>query len=70
MQDRLAPSGVKRPEAKTGQATTRVCIISRMTEEEEVWFWESHDFANGVLEEGPEVSLEFDQAIGTEDPSG
>ncbi len=32
--------------------------------EAEAEFWETHDFAEGVLEEGPEVDKEFAQALG------
>jgi len=34
-----------------------------MTEEEEAEFWETHDFADGVLEEGPEVDAEFERIL-------
>jgi hypothetical protein len=35
-----------------------------MTAEEEATFWETHDFAEGVLEEGPEVDAEVYEALG------
>lgn len=33
---------------------------------EEVAFWESHDFAPGVLDDRPEVKKELDKALGVE----
>jgi hypothetical protein len=51
--------------------TNRYLITSRdqlpdfdmMTEDEEMEFWETHDFAEGVLESGPEVEKEFDRLV-------
>ncbi len=34
---------------------------------EEAAFWESHDFAPGVLDDRPEVKKELDKALGLED---
>jgi hypothetical protein len=39
-----------------------------MTAEEEAEFWETHDFAEGVLEEGPEVDAEVYEALGVPSP--
>jgi hypothetical protein len=39
-----------------------------MTAEEEATFWETHDFAEGVLEEGPEVDVEVYEALGVANP--
>ncbi len=49
--------------------TDRTLVTSRdqlpdfdmMGEDEEMEFWETHDFAEGVLEEGPEIDEEFDR---------
>ena len=42
--------------------------FSEMTAEEEAEFWETHDFAEGVLEDGPEVDAEVYEALGIENP--
>ena len=42
--------------------------FEQMTREEEAEFWESHDFAEGVLEDGPEVDAEVYEALGIENP--
>jgi len=34
-----------------------------MSEDEEMEFWETHDFAEGVLESGSEVEEEFDRLL-------
>lgn len=34
-----------------------------MIEDEEMEFWETHDFAEGVLESGPEVEAEFNRLV-------
>jgi hypothetical protein len=39
-----------------------------MTTEEEVEFWETHDFAEGVLEEGPNVDAEVYEVLGISRP--
>ena len=39
-----------------------------MIAEEEAEFWETHDFAEGVFEEGPEIDTKVYEALGTEDP--
>ncbi len=39
-----------------------------MTAEEEAAFWETHDFAEGVLEEGPDVDTEVYTALGISKP--
>jgi hypothetical protein len=39
-----------------------------MTADEEATFWETHDFAEGVLEEGPEVDAEVYAALGIPNP--
>ena len=35
-----------------------------LTPEQEAEFWETHDFAEGVLEEGPEIEAEVYKALG------
>ena len=42
--------------------------FEKMTREEEAEFWETHDFAEGVLEDGPEIDAEVYEALGIEDP--
>lgn len=42
--------------------------FEQMTREEEAEFWETHDFAEGVFEEGPEIDAEIDEALGLENP--
>ena len=42
--------------------------FDQMTREEEAEFWETHDFADGVFEEGPEIDAEVYEALGIEDP--
>lgn len=42
--------------------------FDQMTREEEAEFWETHDFAEGVFEEGPEIDAEVYEALGIEDP--
>jgi hypothetical protein len=39
-----------------------------MTADEEATFWETHDFAEGVLESGPEVDAEVYAALGIPNP--
>ncbi len=39
-----------------------------LTPEQEAEFWETHDFAEGVLEEGPEIDAEVYEALGIPDP--
>ena len=39
-----------------------------LTPEQEAEFWETHDFAEGVLEEGPEVDAEVYKALGVPNP--
>lgn len=39
-----------------------------LTPEQEAEFWETHDFAEGVLEEGPEVDAEVYEALGISNP--
>jgi hypothetical protein len=38
--------------------------LDAMSWEEEDEFWQSHDFAEGVLESGPEVETEFYKLLG------
>jgi hypothetical protein len=38
--------------------------FSKLTWEEEDEFWRTHDFAEGVFEEGPEVDAELDGLLG------
>lgn len=42
--------------------------LSSMSWEEEDQFWATHDFAEGVLDEGPEVDAEFYKTLGIERP--
>lgn len=57
--------------------TTRKLVTSpdempdfeNMSPEEEAEFWETHDFAEGVLEDGPEINAEVYEALGIPDPS-
>ena len=42
--------------------------FAQMTREEEAEFWETHDFAEGVFEEGPEIDAEVYEALGIENP--
>ncbi len=44
--------------------------FSKMTAEEEAEFWETHDFAEGVFEEGPEIDAEIDEALGIKNSKG
>ena len=39
-----------------------------LTPEEEAEFWETHDFTEGVLEEGPEIDAEVYEALGIPNP--
>ena len=39
-----------------------------MTAEQEAEFWETHDFAEGVLEHDPEVDAEVYEALGIAKP--
>lgn len=39
-----------------------------LTPEQEAEFWETHDFAEGVLEEGPEIDAEVYKALGVPNP--
>ena len=42
--------------------------FEKMTREEEAEFWETHDFAEGIFEEGPEIDAEVYEALGIENP--
>lgn len=42
--------------------------FEQMTDEEEAEFWETHDFAEGVLEEGPDVDAEVAALLGLPSP--
>ncbi len=42
--------------------------FDHMTHEQEVEFWETHDFAEGVLEGGSEVDAEVYAALGILSP--
>ena len=39
-----------------------------LTPEQEAEFWETHDFAEGVLEESPEIDAEVYEALGIPNP--
>lgn len=39
-----------------------------MTAEQEAEYWETHDFTEGVLEQGPEVAAEVYEALGITNP--
>lgn len=66
-------SGIK---TRNFRDTSRTLITSldelpdfdAMTAEEEAEFWETHDFAEGVLAEGPEVDAEVYEALGIPNP--
>lgn len=42
--------------------------FATMTAEQEAEFWETHDFAEGVFDEGPEVDAEVYKALGIQNP--
>lgn len=67
---------MSRAKSRNLRDTSRVLITSpdelpdfgAMTPEQKAEFWETHNFAEGVLEESPEVDAEVYEALGIPNP--
>lgn len=57
-----------RDAARTFVTSAELPDFETMTAEQEAEYWETHDFAEGVLEEGPEVAAEVYKALGITNP--